>query len=124
VYLVFGGLTLLLVLAALIDIITRDDSGIRHLPKITWVFIVILLPLIGSLVWFAVGRDWSVRGEAMPFGDPRRHDAAAQRMRPIEPVVDDAAIEAELRRAEREARLRRLEAAVEAKRRERGEGAP
>lgn len=120
-YLVFAGLTLLLVLAALIDIITRDDSQVRHLPKIVWVFLVILLPFVGSIVWFAVGHDWSAGREAVSFGDPRRHEAAAQRMRAEAPVVDDAAIEAEMRLAEKEARLRRLEAEVEARRRERGE---
>lgn len=119
-YLVFGVLTLLLVLAALIDIITRDDSQVRHLPKLVWILLVILLPFVGSIVWFVVGHDWSASREAMPFGDPRRHEAAVERLRSEPVVVDDAAIEAEIRLAEKEARLRRLEAEVEARRRAQG----
>lgn len=121
-YVVIGALYLFLVIAALIDIVTSDVP--RHLPKITWVFVVLLLPLIGSIVWFAVGHDWGPRGEAVSFGDPRRHEAAAQRLR--EPVyeVDDAEIEAELRLNEKQARIRRLEAELEARRRENGTAAP
>lgn len=120
-YLLFGALTLLLVLAALIDIITRDDSQVRHLPKLVWILLVILLPFVGSVVWFVVGHDWSAQREAMPFGDPRRHEAATQRLREQTPIViDDAAIEAEIRRAEKEARIRKLEAELEERRRAQG----
>ena len=41
---------------ALIDVILAEEYRVRHLPKIAWVFIVILLPLVGSVIWFAVGR--------------------------------------------------------------------
>jgi hypothetical protein len=120
VYSFVGLVTLVLVAAALIDIITRDNLLVRHLPKVTWVILVIFLPVIGSIVWFAVGHDWGERrGEAIPFGDPRRHEAVAERLRYPEPAFDDAELEAELRRAEKEARLRRLEAEVAAKRAER-----
>ena len=114
-FLVLPALTLLLLITALIDLITRDDSRINHLPKLTWVFIIVLLPLVGSIVWFAVGRDWGPRGESVSFGDPRRQDAAVERLtgRPAHEI------EAERRLAEKEARLRRLEAEIEAKRRAR-----
>jgi len=122
VYAVIGLVSFVLVLAALIDIITRDSLLVRHLPKVTWVFLVILLPLIGSIVWFAVGHDWGERREAIPFGDPRRQDAAIERVR-SEYVVDEAAVAAELRLTEKEARIRRLEAEIAAKREQRGETA-
>ena len=121
-YAVIGLVSFVLVLAALIDIITRDSLLVRHLPKVTWVFLVILLPLIGSIVWFAVGHDWGERREAIPFGDPRRQDAAIERVR-SEYVVDEAAVAAELRLTEKEARIRRLEAEIAAKREQRGETA-
>ena len=121
-YAVIGAFTFVLVLAALIDIITRDSVLVRHLPKVTWVILVIVLPVIGSIIWFAVGHDWGERREAIPFGDPRRQDAAVRRMR-AEYVVDEAAVEAELRLSEKQARIRRLEEQLEAKRRERGESA-
>jgi Phospholipase_D-nuclease N-terminal len=122
VYAVIGAFTFVMVLAALIDIITRDPLLVRHLPKVTWVILVIVLPVIGSIIWFAVGHDWGERREAIPFGDPRRQDAAVRRMR-AEYVVDEAAVEAELRLSEKQARIRRLEEQLEAKRRERGESA-
>ena len=90
-YAVIGAFTFVLVLAALIDIITRDSLLVRHLPKVTWVILVIVLPIIGSIIWFAVGHDWGERREAIPFGDPRRQDAAVRRVR-AEYVVDEAAV--------------------------------
>jgi predicted nicotinamide N-methyase len=77
------------------------------------------LPLIGSIIWFAVGRDWGGRTEAVPFGDPRRTEAAADRMSGMS-AADRATLEAERRLAEKEARVRRLEAEVRAKRDQRG----
>ena len=119
-YAVIGVLTFVLVLAALIDIITRDSLSVRHLPKVMWVILVIFVPVIGSIVWFAVGHDWGERREAIPFGDPRRQDAAIERLR-TEYVVDEAAVEAELRLGEKQARIRRLEAELAARREQRGE---
>jgi hypothetical protein len=119
VYALIGVVTFVLVLAALIDIITRDSLLVRHLPKLTWVILVIFLPVIGSIVWFAVGHDWGERREAIPFGDPRRQEAAVERLRG-EYVVDEAAVEAELRLAEKQARIRRLEAELEERRRQHG----
>lgn len=112
---VISGVVLLLLFGALADLITRDDSQVRHLPKLTWVFIIVLLPLVGSVLWFAIGRDWGGRGENVAFGDPRRQDEAVERLsgKPAHEA------EAERRLAEKEARLRRLEAEVEAKRRAR-----
>ncbi|MBM7831607.1 hypothetical protein JOE59_002312 [Agromyces cerinus] len=43
---------------ALIDIIMRDDWQVRHLPKFGWILLVILLPLIGTLLWFMLGREY------------------------------------------------------------------
>ena len=125
-FIVISALTLLLVFAALIDVITRENWQVQHLPKLTWVFIIILLPLIGSIVWFAVGRDWNSSQEAVPFGDPRRQEAAIDRvsgMSAADRAAIDAAVEAELRLAEKEAQVRRLETEVRARREQRGDGA-
>ena len=54
----FSLLVIALMVGALIDIITRVDSQVRFLPKMAWIIIVILLPLIGSLLWFAIGREY------------------------------------------------------------------
>jgi hypothetical protein len=40
----------------LVDVIVTDDSLCRHLPKMLWLLVVLLLPLVGSILWLAVGR--------------------------------------------------------------------
>jgi hypothetical protein len=62
----FSLLVIALMVGALIDIITRVDSQVRFLPKMAWIIIVILLPLIGSLLWFAIGREYAEAGIRMP----------------------------------------------------------
>lgn len=42
---------------ALLDAVLTDAGGVRHLPKPAWIAIIVLLPLIGPLVWLALGRD-------------------------------------------------------------------
>ncbi|MGK4581427.1 PLD nuclease N-terminal domain-containing protein [Kitasatospora sp. HPMI-4] len=50
----------LLVLAlwiwAFIDCLTTPEEEVRHLPKVAWVIIVLLFPLVGSIAWLVVGR--------------------------------------------------------------------
>ena len=37
-------------------LMSRDDQ-VRHLPKIGWLVLVLLFPLVGGLAWVIVGRD-------------------------------------------------------------------
>lgn len=39
-----------------VDVVTSDESGIRNLPKIVWLFLVPLIPTVGSVVWLVAGR--------------------------------------------------------------------
>lgn len=55
---VFPVILLAAMVIALIDIIMRDDWQVRHLPKFGWILLVILLPLIGTLLWFLLGREY------------------------------------------------------------------
>jgi hypothetical protein len=53
----FGGaVVLLLWIYCLLEVITTEESRIRNLPKLSWLLIVLLLPLVGSIAWLAVGR--------------------------------------------------------------------
>jgi hypothetical protein len=45
----------------LVDTIRTDESRVRGLPKPVWVFVVILLPLIGSVLWFLIGKERRTR---------------------------------------------------------------
>jgi hypothetical protein len=51
---------LLLVLAFMIftvvDIVLMDRSRVRGLPKPAWIALAILLPVVGGVLWLAVGR--------------------------------------------------------------------
>ncbi|MET8777321.1 PLD nuclease N-terminal domain-containing protein [Nocardia sp. NPDC050713] len=55
-YAVLGFLTLALWVYCLVDIITCPEAGIRHLPKMGWLLVVVLIPTIGALLWLFAGR--------------------------------------------------------------------
>lgn len=69
-------LILAAMIIALIDIITRDQSQMKHLPKFAWVLLVIFLPLIGTVLWFALGREYSGAGFRLPRASASRSNPA------------------------------------------------
>lgn len=124
-YLLISAVTFLVLLAALIDIITRTDDQVKHLPKLFWVVLVILLPFLGSILWFTVGREWGGGSESMSFGDPRRWDRStaptesappARMQRQLSTEEQLAALDREAEYYEKQARIRRLEADLDNKR--------
>ncbi len=79
----------------IIDIITIDERRVRGLPKFLWVAVVVILPLVGAILWFTIGRARSDggRGERRtlaPDDDPnflrnlRRDEEADERIRRLE----------------------------------------
>lgn len=55
----FAGLIMIaLWVFCFIDVLLTPDGAIRNLPKLAWVFIVLLLPTIGSIAWLVAGRPW------------------------------------------------------------------
>lgn len=75
-----GLIVMLLAIFCLIDVITADDSGIRHLPKMVWLLLVIILPLAGSIAWLVVGRPegggiWGGSGAPRTASDYPEYDA-------------------------------------------------
>ena len=106
--------------AALVDIILRRDDQVRYLPKLAWVLIVILLPLIGSVLWFAVGREYQPRpSRPRTVGMPGQHRPSApapSAPAPSAPAPSAgsteaqlAALEREIEEADRARTIRRLE---------------
>lgn len=73
-YVLVSAAILVLVVAALIDIITRHDSQVKYLPKLVWILLVVLLPLVGSILWFVIGREYGAVIDRGSFGDPRRRE--------------------------------------------------
>jgi hypothetical protein len=111
-------LTLAVMVFALIDAITRRDDQVKHLPKFAWVFFIVLLPLIGSILWFTIGREWEQRREPMSFGDPRRWQKDAEPA-PAPRAREARTTEQQIADLEREMYLADLEEQV---RRRRAEG--
>lgn len=110
----FGAIAIVLMVFVLVDIITKDESQIRNLPKVLWVVIVIFLPIVGSIIWFIGGRSYPAPREHVSFADPRSGEAVW----PTRSIEDEvAALDAEIAFHEKQSRIRRLEAEVEAKRR-------
>lgn len=120
---IFSLLVIALMIGALIDIITRDDSRVRFLPKMVWIIIVILLPLVGSILWFVLGREHSSEGVSMPRM-PRRERAARPPSGPpsAPPTpVDTRSTEQQIADLDREIEEWRLRQEVEKRKQERGE---
>jgi hypothetical protein len=73
-----GGLVFLaLWIFCFIDVLTTPEPACRNLPKLAWIFIVLLLPLVGSIAWLVAGRAWNRSTMAAPratarSGQPRR----------------------------------------------------
>ncbi len=122
-----GGAALLITalwLFCLIDVITTPDGATRNLPKIAWVFIVILLFDLGAIAWLVAGRPWQETTRRMPYRGNSGRDVALRypeydrpgRSVPSNPDDDDvflaglrARAEEQRRRAAEEARRRAAE---------------
>lgn len=117
---VFYLLVIALMVGALIDIITRDDSQVRFLPKMVWIIIVILLPLIGSLLWFAIGREYAEAGIRLPRMT-RREQHPSPPAAPAVPV-DTRTTEQQIADLDREIEEWRLREEIEKRKRDSSAG--
>lgn len=106
---------------SLVDIIRRDDFQVKHLPKTMWIIIVILLPIIGSVLWFTLGRVYPEDGPRMPRPAARPRTQPAPAPAPIR--HDVRTTEQQLAELEREIEEDRLRAELARRRRESGESA-
>jgi hypothetical protein len=115
--------TFMLVLGALIDIILKQDSQVKHLPKMVWILLVIFLPLIGCILWFTIGREYATPVDRGTFGDPRRRetprpDAVAPPRRNGKTTEDELAeLDREIEFYTEQAQLRALQAELDERRR-------
>lgn len=107
----------LLVLAfsvvTLIDIITRQDWQVKHLPKVGWIILAIVIPIVGGIAWWAAGREYPERPVRAPRSEPLR--------KPSIRIVDDRRMEGrsteqQLADLEREIEIAKLEAELQRRR--------
>lgn len=119
-YILLSLLMLALMVGAIIDIMRRDDSEVKFLPKIAWVLIAVLIPL-GGLLWFLLGRDYNgeaVRLPRMPRRE-RRASAAPPAPAPSRPA-DTRTTEQQIADLDREIEEWRLRSEIEKRRSEDG----
>ncbi|MFB9185527.1 PLD nuclease N-terminal domain-containing protein [Dactylosporangium sucinum] len=117
---------LALLVVALIDCLSTDEDEVRNLPKIAWVFIILLFSPVGAIVWFVAGRPQ--RAGARPGAAWRPGSGFPEATRPQRAPDDDPEFLRGLAKSRRddeemfskwEADLRRRE--DELRRREEGE---
>jgi hypothetical protein len=115
-----------LVVIALIDCLSTDDYAVRNLPKVAWVFIILLFSPVGPIAWFVAGRPEKARTGAAGIWRPGSGfpESERPRSRPLGPDDDPDFLrsrsrkedeelfrkwEADLRRREDELRRRESE---------------
>lgn len=117
--LVFTILMLVLTIGALIDIITRRDDQVKHLPKMFWIILVIIVPLAGSVIWFLVGREYDQEGIRLPRPRERRSGPPAPTAPPH--PGDTRSTEQQIADLDREIEEWRLRAEIEKRKKQQGE---
>jgi hypothetical protein len=94
-----------LLIFALVDCISIYENRIRTLNKITWVFIIILIPIVGPVLWLVIGKDRTANRPAERARDARR---------PLAPDDDPNFLRSQDRISDQDARIRQLEAELKA----------
>ncbi|MEO7059204.1 MAG: PLDc N-terminal domain-containing protein [Lapillicoccus sp.] len=64
-------LSLALTIYALVDCIQTPDDHVRHLPKLFWIILVILVQIIGPVAWLLAGRQRSGAPGRRPMTGPK-----------------------------------------------------
>ncbi|GAA2546617.1 hypothetical protein HD598_002042 [Neomicrococcus aestuarii] len=107
-YYIAGGIVAVsIIIYALIQCILSDSRRVRSISKPAWILAIVLLPLVGALLWFWLGRP--ISGPRPAVASASGYDAPG---RPTAPDDDDAF----LRNLERQRELKKRE--EELKRRE------
>jgi hypothetical protein len=75
---------LALLVVALIDCLSAEEFAIRALPRVAWVFLILLFSPIGAIAWFVAGRP--VRPVRLSSGEMWRPGSGfPERERPRRP---------------------------------------
>jgi hypothetical protein len=103
--LIFGFIELALLIYCLVDVISIYESRIKTLNKLAWVFIIILLPFLGPILWLTLGKER--RDVSQPLARSRTKG-------PVGPDDDPTFLRNAGRYDDQEARIRQLEAELKA----------
>lgn len=115
----FSLLILVAMVFAIVDIILRENWQVKHMPKAIWLILVIMLPMLGTILWFALGRAYPDRAvPAPPRFAPWASEPPPAPARPL----DARSTEQQLADLEKEIEADRLRAELNRRRAERGQG--
>ncbi|GAA2500102.1 PLD nuclease N-terminal domain-containing protein [Winogradskya humida] len=91
-YSLFMLVDLALLVIALIDCLSSEEYAIRALPRVAWVFLILLFSPIGAIAWFVAGRPpRAIRmsnGETWRPGSGFPEDERPTRKGPLAPDDD------------------------------------
>jgi hypothetical protein len=92
-------LVLALDVFGIIDVVLVEQRRVRALNKVLWVFMIIVLPFVGAILWFMIGKERRDGGNARrviaPDDDPaflrnlRRDEELDERIRRLEQELSD-----------------------------------
>ncbi len=87
-------LSLALTVYCLIDAAQTDETAVRTLPKIAWILLILLVPLVGPVAWLVAGRPLKTtatpaRAPQEPWQSPRQQREQERRNRPPRGPDDD-----------------------------------
>ncbi len=118
-------LVVALMVFALVDIIRRDDAQVKFMPKFVWLLLVVLLPFIGSVLWFGLGREYPDGGIRLerPTRPKRSRTAAPPVPTAPMPPRDTRTTEQQIADLDREIEEWRLREEIEKRKHERGDSA-
>src|SRR5262245_17375829 len=98
-FMLLFGLGLVLTIVALISCLSAEDDEVRALPRVVWVIIILLLPVVGPIIYLAAGRpmpDAAARSGAGGVRAPgtagriwRTATGSSTRQQPTPPPDDD-----------------------------------
>ena len=107
----YGGGVLLVVELCLVvycalSIITTPDEQVRNLPRLLWLVLVLLFPIVGGIAWLVAGRP-QAPPQSLPYkgnrGVPPEYDRPG-RARASSPDDDEAFLRSLRERAEQQRR--------------------
>ena len=58
---------LVLAVLALISCLSAEEEDIRALPRLVWVLVILLIPILGPVAWFLLGRPKSAGDSVLPW---------------------------------------------------------
>jgi hypothetical protein len=76
-FVIIVAVAVVLEIFAVVDAALAERSRIRGLPKPVWFIVIVLVPLVGALLWFFLGRPR--RGDGGRADQPRRQAGGNRR---------------------------------------------